>query len=289
MNLINNSLENENYRLLTGALRIFGNFSYSDYNNYVIEYDHKHMDYQLLIERYNLHKIAGNETDLEKSINIMRWVSNNVLHNGNNNDIENIKCDALSILNYSFGKGIEFGLICRHQAIVFTECCLSIGLKAKTIHCLPFSPYDFESHVVSMVYLKELNKWGMFDPTNNAYFMNDKGIVLSPIEARYYLSIDRIEINNDIKKNTDYYKRYMAKNLFYIKYWAINTLGTDLIDNQKTYYLIPFGFNVKEREICYCQYAIENTSGTNKNSWKRELEKLKFSDINIVSEMQFLK
>jgi len=39
----------------------------------------------------------------------------------------------------------------------------------------------------------------------------------------------------------------MAKNLFYIKFWEKNTLEFNLFEN-KTYYLIPLGFNVKERE-----------------------------------------
>jgi hypothetical protein len=282
---------NENYleSLLTGALKVFNDFSYYNQDNYFIEYDLKHKNYKLLLEKYNLQDIAGNGNDFEKSINVMRWVNDNVMHNWNNNDIITVQCDALSILNYSYGKGKDFGLVCRHQAIVFTECCLALGLISKTIYCYPYNPYDYENHVVSMVYLKELKKWGMFDPSNNAYFMNNEGLILSPTEARYYLSINEIQTNADIRKDTNYYKRYMAKNLFYIKYCAKNTFGSDLVKDQKTYYLIPYGFNVKEREICYCEGAIKNSNEVRKSWWEKELEKIKKSEINSVSENQFLR
>ncbi|MDR2615971.1 MAG: transglutaminase-like domain-containing protein [Oscillospiraceae bacterium] len=274
--------------LLAGALKIFSDFSHSEYEPYFIEYDTEHRDFPRLREKYDLPNVAGEGDDFSKAVNLMRWVSDNVAHNGMNPDIESVQCDAISILDYAFGKGKDFGLICRHQAIVFTECCLSLGLAARTIHCLPYSPYDFESHVVSMVYLREQKKWGLFDSTNNAYFTDDDGVVLSPTEARRRLSVGKINVSDGLKGyDEDDYKHYMAKNLFYIKYWAKNTLGTDLAEGQLTYYLTPFGFDVKARELGYCEYAIENSPENVKSGWVKQLEKFKLQSVNVVSERQF--
>ena len=176
----------EIYSLLTGALEVFCDLSSSEYENYHIFHDITNKKFKQLKRKYPIEEIAGKGSDFDRSKNIMRWLHENVMHNGNNPDIEIIKMDPLILLNYSFAKGYMKGLVCRHQAVLFTECCLGIGLIARTLHCLPFSPYDFETHVVSMIYLRELKKWVLFDTTNNAYFINAKGIPLSPIEARYY-------------------------------------------------------------------------------------------------------
>ena len=286
----------EIYSLLTGALEVFCDLSSSEYENYHIFHDITNKKFKQLKRKYPIEEIAGKGSDFDRSKNIMRWLHENVMHNGNNPDIEIIKMDPLILLNYSFAKGNKKGLVCRHQAVLFTECCLAIGLIARTLHCLPFSPYDFETHVVSMIYLRELKKWVLFDTTNNAYFINAKGIPLSPIEARYYLGKNDINVNDDIQPRngnkietkTSEYKKYMAKNLFYIKYWAMNTYGTDLVKNQKTYYLIPRGFDVKNREILYCEYGTKNTPEPFSSGWEKELIKAKRRIINIVSEKQFL-
>jgi len=178
---------NSEYLLLTGALRVFNNFSHSICEKFHIEHDKQHPEFELLRERYPIMDVAGNGTDFSKAINLMRWVYNNVKHCQGGEDIA-ITPDPISILDYCFGKGRMPGIYCRQQAIVFTECCLAIGLTTRTIHCLPFSPNDFESHVASMVYISEMGKWVFFDPTGNAYFTDKNGVALSPLDARKLLA-----------------------------------------------------------------------------------------------------
>ena len=75
---------------------------------------------------------------------------------GGTKDVEFILKTSLNILNYAYKKGWEYGVYYRLQAIVFTECCLALGLKSRILHCLPFGPYDFDSHVISIVYIATL-------------------------------------------------------------------------------------------------------------------------------------
>lgn len=287
---------NNEYLLLTGALKVFNDFTHST-EGYCIEHDIDNPKYELLKSKYPVVQIAGNGSDFSKAVNLLRWVHDNVLPNNGTRDVEFIPKESISILDYSFGKGHEFGVYCRLQAIVFTECCLSIGLLARTIHCLPFSPNDFESHVVSMAYIRELKKWILFDPGNNAYFLDEHGNALSPLEARQRLADDNIAVNNDLRPNDDqdfddkaaWYKQYMAKNLFYIKYSSINTFGTDLVENQTTYHLIPKGFNVKDREIAYCEYAIKISSEQLRQDWENNLASFINQEIHAVSPEQFFR
>ena len=279
---------NNEYLLLTGALRVFDNFSQSSCDNYIIEHDVKNPGFELLRSKYHVLEIAGGGNCFSKAINLMQWVYDNVPHCGGGGEVD-ISKDSVSILDYSFGKGRLPGIFCYHIAIVFTECCLASGLIARTIHCKPYSPNDVDTHVVSMVYINEMNKWVLFDPNNNAYFTDKKGVALSPLEARHLLGRDEIYVCGAPKDQPDWYKQYMAKNLFYIKFWSINTFGTDLIENQKVYFLAPLGFDTKGREIAYCEYAIKINPVEYTKDWVDYLDKLKEEHIITISEEQFLR
>ena len=278
---------NSEYLLLTGALRVFNDFPKTQSSMYAIKHDTSHPSFDLLRNRYSLQEVARSGTDFSKAVNIMRWVYDNVQHSGGGGEVD-IPRDPISLLDYCFKKGRMPGICCRHRAVVLTECCLAIGLTARMIHCLPFSPYDFESHVVSMVYIREMNKWVLFDQCNNAYFTDKSGAALSPLEARSQLALDEINISGGLQKDLDLYKQYMAKNLFYFKFWANNTFGTDLVENQITYHLAPRGFNVKDREIAYCEYAIKNCPADIRKGWEDALDKLRNQNIINVSNDEFL-
>lgn len=285
------------YLLLTGALRVFDDFSQVGCSDFAIEHDRTSPGLNTLRDAYSIEKVAGGGDGFSKATNIMRWVHGNVLHNGGTRDVEFVPKDALSILEYAFGKGVEYGVYCRLQAIVFTECCLCIGLPARTIHCLPYSPYDFDSHVVSMVWMDDLKKWVLFDAGNNAYFTDREGMPLSPLEARQWLGLDDCRVGDGLRPTEDAafadkeaaYIQYMAKNLFYMKFSAINTFGTDLVEGQRTYHLIPVGFDAKAREIAYCEYAIRNCPEPLRGDWEAALDAFRKQTIVAVTQEQFLR
>lgn len=281
-------MDNE-YLLLSGALRVFDDFSKSGCDDFFVKHDVKNPSFELLRGQYSILKIAGEGSDFSKAIKLMRWVHKNVLHCGGGRQ-EVILRDSISILNYTFDKGQMPGIFCYDIAIVYTECCLAAGLAARTIHCKPFSPNDLDAHVVSMIYINEMDKWVLFDPNNNAYFTNQNGVALSPLEARYLLGRDEICVSECASVEPDWYRQYMAKNLFFIKFRAINTFGTDLVENQTTYHLAPFGFDPRAREIAYYEYAIKISQAEGKKYWEDALDWFKQQPIAAtVSEEQFLR
>ncbi|WP_040210382.1 transglutaminase domain-containing protein [Clostridium polynesiense] len=273
------------YSLLAGALKVFDDFSGSSRIDFIYEYNSEKFD--VLKSKYKISDIAGNGSEIDKVLNLLKWCSGNVLHNGGITDVEFIPKNSIDILDYSFQKGREFGVYCRLQAIVFTECCLALGIKSRILHCLPYSPYDFDTHVVSIVYIKHFHKWILIDPGNNRYFLDEKDNILSPIEAR-----SRLGNYSFIKCNVpdDNYMTYMAKNLFYFKSLQINTFASDMLSNQEDIYCVPNGFNVLEREVAYCEYAIKNSPAYFAGEWEKALNGFKDRDsfINLNAKDFFL-
>ena len=265
-------MQNE-YNIYTGALRVFHDFSSSNnLKDYSFSYDFTSPKYEYLKSKYHIDTVAGSGSELEKALRLLRWCSENVLHNGGTKDVEFVPKTSGDILDYAFGKGREYGVYCRLQAIVFTECCLALGIKSRILHCLPFSPNDFDTHVVSIVYISDLAKWVLLDGGNNRYFTDSENNVLSPMEIRTRLAFD-----GDIKCNEpdDNYKTYMAKNMFYFKSLKYSTYGSDLLNNQETVYCIPAGFDVLGREIAYCEYAIKNSPAGAVKDWEAALSEYK--------------
>lgn len=269
--------------ILAGALKVFSIFVGD--SEIKFSYNHECKEYEELINKYHLCEIAGTGTTIDKVLKLMDWCAANVLHNGGTKDVEFLDKNSLSILDYSFQKGREYGVYCRLQAIVFTECCLALGIKSRILHCLPLSPYDYESHVVSMVYIDEMKKWIMIDAGNKRYFLDEMDNILSPLEARQRLGNQAFIKCNVSDEN---YLSYMAKNLFYFKSPQINTFGADMVKEQNTIYCIPAGFNVAEREIGYCQYALKHSLPQFVSGWEEELNRLlRRTEIMVASEACF--
>lgn len=256
------------YNLLIGALKTFHDFTGNDVKK-DFTYNYDAPGFSELLSKYPVQEVAGSGSEIEKALNLLKWCSENVLHNNGEKDVEFIPKTSLDILNYSYKKGRQYGVYCRLQAIVFTECCLALGIKSRILHCLPFSPYDFDTHVVSIVYIESLKKWIMLDAGKNRYFIDEENTILSPMEIR-----ERLGNDDYLKCNTEdeAYKYYMAKNLFYFKSLQNNTFGSDLQTEQETVYCIPKGFDVLGREIAYCKYAIKNSPPHLVADWEKALE-----------------
>jgi transglutaminase-like putative cysteine protease len=174
-------------------------------------------DYKDLCKTYKLKEIAGTKTDFDKAINLLNWISSNIYHCGNYDN--HIKNKAMELLDYAFVKGENCGINCCSLSIALTECLLAIGIKARTIYIMPFSPYDFDNHVVCEAWISDFNKWVMFDPTYNLYVsFND--IPLNVYELRGSLANqEEVVFNNGANYNgtpinKDEITTYYAKDLF---------------------------------------------------------------------------
>ena len=87
---------------------------------------------------------------------------------------------------------------------------MSLGIYARRVKIMPYSPYDFDNHVVVEIYDK---KWIMLDPTTDGIFIDENRIPLSLLEIREKLANDKFvtyvkpkDKLVDLKKLKDKYK-----------------------------------------------------------------------------------
>ncbi len=177
---------------------------------------------------YNLQNVAGDGEDLSKIFNLLKWVHQKIRHDGSNSDPD--PEDALNILRYcqETGKGVN----CVMMAIVLNEACLAIGLKSRVIHGNSRDwVFNGEWHAFNIVYSNTLEKWVFVDPTNNAYFTNDNGLLLSVAEIREHLIQDLpLYLNSDADYNGNpvnqsSYLHYLSKNFYRFSCFLYSAFG----------------------------------------------------------------
>ena len=238
------------YDIYTGLLKMNNEFEIG--NKIVLDYDFSHSSLQILKEKYNLISVAGNGDDLSKSFNLLHWVSSHIMHSGNSKTKAN---NILDFMEYAFEKGTDYGINCAMLSHVLAGCLMAVGIYAREIKIIPYSPYDFESHRVVQVYSAELDKWIMLDPTYSGYVMDKDGKYLSILEIRELLSQqENIVLNQEFnyngqKRDENFYAEYLAKNTFCLCTPAL--MSFDSIKFGGFVYVCPKHFNIKQRDI-YC-------------------------------------
>lgn len=245
-------------------------------------------DYKYLCATYKLKEIAGSKADFDKAFNLLNWISSNIYHCGSyDNHVTNT---AMELLDYAFGKGEKYGINCRSLSLALTECLLAIGIKARTIYIMPFSPYDFDNHVVCEAWIGELNKWVMLDPTYNLYAAFNN-VPLNIHELRGLLANqEEVIYNNEANYNgtpinKDEISTYYAKDLFRFMICDIQGTNSENMDGRRFINISPCGYDVKKCTLANIDYRI-NKWGNNENlqSWRKssETDKLIYKGLDIL-------
>ncbi len=183
--------------------------------------------YDILLEKYQINSIVRGETDFEKVLSLMNWLTASTYYNGQQLAYSNmLPDDSIAILKYSFDKPFRYAINCRYKAIVFTDILIALGFRA-----YPIVMYDcdgFGNHFTVHCYLNDMNKWVLFDPSFNTYFtVND--IPLDAYEIKTsFLKGKEPNINgysfNGTDKCFDIYKYdFIKKNLSEFSTWQDNS------------------------------------------------------------------
>lgn len=226
-----------------GTLKQGKKYDFSDHKS-VPEFtyqDMNHPDLVALRKKYNLDSIAGQAGEINQLLNLMHWMHNLIKHDGQHDNPTDKNADEM----IQVCKDGSRGLNCRGLAISLNECYLAMGFQSRYLTCMPKELEFDDCHVINMVYSKELNKWIYLDPTNDAYIMDEKGILLSIEEVRERLINGKpLLLNPGANWNNreaclpeSYIYYYMAKNLYRLECPVASEYNyeTRIRDKQTTY------------------------------------------------------
>lgn len=202
------------------VLKKAGKYNYSD-NRKILPFTYQTPNDTLLKairQKFRLDSVAGSGNEISQVLNLLHWVHNTYPHDGNREVPE--FSTTLELMTYC--KDNHTTMHCGALANVLNECYAAMGLKSRRVICMPKDSTDFECHSINSVYSQTLNKWVWIDPTNDAYVMNEQGVLLGIQEVRERLVNGRpLILNPDANYNhkfsiekKDYLYSYMAKNLY---------------------------------------------------------------------------
>ena len=253
---------------------LFHNQEFENGNADEIIYEFDCPEYEELRNKYNLVKIAGNGSDFVRAKRLLHYLAPRLTHSSwYDNPIE---CNALRLLEYSLDNP-EQGINCLNKSKILVECCMALGIYARRVSIMPFSPYDFDNHVVAEIYDRTLEKWIMLDPTTDGYFIDEAKTPLSLLEMRskfanaefitFVLSIDSLKDIQKLRTKHLDTNMYICKNLFYFQVEQYSTFG----EKNKFLQFIPLHYSIKRTKQANLKYRIENLPAEYEG-FRKELE-----------------
>lgn len=218
-------------------------------------------EFEELRNKYDLVRIAGKGCDFVRAKRLLHYLAPKLTHSPWYDN--HIECNALRLLEYSLNQP-EQGINCLNKAKILVECCLAVGIYARRVSIMPFSPYDFDNHVVAEIYDRALQKWIMLDPTTDGYFVDDAKTPLSLLEMRnkfanadlitFALSTDSLkDLQKLCTKHLDI-NMYICKNLFYFQVEQYSTFG----EKKQYLHIIPQHYSIKKTVQANMKYRLNN-------------------------------
>ena len=240
---------------------LFHNQEFEFGNTADIVYEFGCPEFDELRAKYNLEKIAGKGSDFVRAKRLLHYLAPRLTHSSWYDN--HIECNALRLLEYSLDNP-EQGINCLNKSKILVECCMALGVYARRVIIMPFSPYDFDNHVVAEIYDRTLEKWIMLDPTTDGYFIDETKTPLSLLEMRrkfanaefitFVLSTDSLKNTKKLRAKHLDTNMYICKNLFYFQVEQYSTAG------EKGSYLhfVPPHYSIKRSKQANLKYRIDN-------------------------------
>ena len=227
-----------------------------------------------LVESYKLFEVAGDGDDYSKIVNLLNWESKHILHNGDYDG--HIRNTAFDLFKYSFDTAN--GINCRSLSLALLECLLGVKIKTRVIYMFPYSPYDFDNHVVCEAWVEELQKWIMIDPTYNAIVLNTFDEPLNIMEIRDALAnMEKLHFAKGLNYNgntveEDEVFEYYAKDMFRFTIRDIQGLDSQNRSDVHILSIVPKGYDNHKSELLNIDYRIACWGDSDDlQKWKREI------------------
>ncbi len=239
-------------------------FHYQEFapgNDEKIQYILDCPEYAELREKYDLENIAGKGGDFQRAKRLLHYLAPRLTHSPWYDN--HVPCNALALLDYSLNNK-EQGINCVNKSKILEECCLALGIYARRVFIMPYSPYDFDNHVVTEIYDRKLKKWIMLDPTTDGYFVNQKKEPLSVLEIRdcfandrfvtYVCSTDSLKVLEKLRTKYMDANAYICKNLFYVIVDQKCCFG----ESEESLCFCPGNYSLKNKNIANMQFRIRH-------------------------------
>ena len=226
-----------------------------------LHYDLAALEWEELRAAYDLERIAKKGTSFERAKRLLHYFAPRLAHSSFYDN--HVECNAMQLLAYSF-RNQEHGINCLNKAKILVESCLALGIYARRVFLYPFSPYDFDSHVVCEIYDEKLRKWIMLDPTTDGYFVEETGTPLSMYEirtnfvrGRFLTFVASNGRKTDLSKaavRNEAINLYFMKNCFRIAFESYNGFG----EREGSICLVPEHYSVCKNEERNHAFRVEN-------------------------------
>lgn len=243
----------------SGILFHYQEFESGNAQEIIYEFDCP--EFEELRNKYDLVKAAGKGSDFMRAKRLLHYLAPRLTHSSWYDN--HVECNALRLLEYSLDNP-EQGINCLNKSKILVECCMALGIFARRVRIMPFSPYDFDNHVVAEIYDRTLEKWIMLDPTTDGYFIDETKTPLSLLEMRnkfanaefitFALSTDSLKDIQKLRVKHLETNMYICKNLFYFQIEQYSTFGEKDNDLQ----FVPLHYSIKRTNQANLKYRIDN-------------------------------
>lgn len=264
---------------------LFHNQSFELGNADNIIYDFTCPEFKELRTAYNLDAIAGKGSDFARAKRLLHHLAPRLTHSSWYDN--HIECNALRLLEYSLDNPQQ-GINCLNKSKILAECCLAVGIYARRVRILPYSPFDFDNHVVTEIFDRGLDKWIMLDLTTDGYYIDETKTPLSLLEMRrrfangefvtFVRSGDSLKDVHKLREKYLQTNMYICKNLFCFQFEKFSTFG----EKVEFLHLVPANYSINDSQRANIQYRIQNLSPENE-SFRKTLEK-RLEQMQAISE-----
>ena len=253
---------------------LFHNQDFEQGNSEENIYEFHCPEFEELRNKYALVKVAGKGSDFVRAKRLLHYLAPRLTHSPWYDN--HIPCNALQLLEYSLDNP-EHGINCLNKAKILAECCLALGIYARRVRILPYSPYDFDNHVVTEIYDRTLEKWIMLDPTTDGFFIDEEKMPLSLPEMRskfakgeFITFVRTTDSLKDIHRLRDKHldtNLYICKNLFWFQVEQYASFG----EKGEFLYFVPCHYAVLQTQQANLRYRLENLPA-GQDSLRQKLE-----------------
>lgn len=250
-----------------------------------LTYDFAAPAWEELRSRYALSRIAGTGSSFEKARRLTHYLAPRLTHCSFYDN--HVECNSLQLLAYSLDNA-EHGINCLNKAKILAECCLALGIYARRVFIQPFSPFDFDSHVVCEIFDEERNRWIMLDPTTDGYFVDESFTPLSMTDirqgfltSRFPTFVSSARKGKDLPRTTkraEDIRLYFLKNCFRLSFEPYNGFGK----KGGSVCLLPKNYSVCKNEQRNHRFRVEHMPEAYRHLLDAQEEYLK--DVNHTEE-----